>query len=331
MKVLAADIGGTKTLLRLVEASEQGYEVLDERRYASAEYATFAPLVEDFLTSRDTGIAAACLAVAGPVDGRHARTTNLPWTLDAGELEQSLGIPHVLFINDFQAIGLGLEALAPEDVLTLQPGEPEVHGVRAVIGAGTGLGEGLLVWHGEGDQGRYEALASEGGHANFAPADTLQSALLQWMLARHEHVSNELVLSGPGLINLYRFMHAYEEGSPETLARVLAEPDPAATISGLALGEADPLAVRTLDLFCRIYGGRAGDLALGGLARGGVYVSGGIAPKIVAKLRDGTFLEAFRQKGKMAELMATIPVHIVLNEHVGIMGAAVVAARAASA
>ncbi|HKK07025.1 MAG TPA: glucokinase [Gammaproteobacteria bacterium] len=332
MKVVAGDIGGTKTLLRLVEtgsgqASE--LEVLEERRYASGDYETFAPLMRDFLSEHGQDVTGACLAVAGPVDGRRARTTNLPWELDADELERSLGLPRTSLINDFQAVGEGLEALAPEDLLTLQAGEPRAQDTRAVIGAGTGLGEGLLVWRGKEGQGRYEALATEGGHSGFSPTDEIQIALLRWLQARHDHVSNELVLSGPGLVNIYRFLHEYEEGPADILARVLAEDDPAATISGLALGEAEPVATRALDLFCRIYGARAGDLALTGLARGGVFVAGGIAPQILTKLRDGQFVEAFCHKGKMAELMRTIPIHVVLNADVGVMGAAVVAAREA--
>jgi len=334
MKVVTGDIGGTKTLLRMVETQpEDGGEdfpVLEERRYASGEYDSFGPLLEDFLAGRGAEIAAACLAVAGPVDGRRAHTTNLPWELDAGALEQSSGIPRIELINDFQAVGLGLDSLAPEDLLTLQSGEPRERGVRALIGAGTGLGEGLLLWRaGDGGGHYYEALATEGGHAGFAPGDPLQVALWQWLAARHEHVSNELVLSGPGLVNIYRFMHEHEEGPANVLSRVLAEQDPAATISGLALGEAEPLAIRALDLFCRAYGSRAGDLALSGLARGGVYVAGGIAPQIQTKLRDGSFVEAFCRKGKMSELMRTIPLNVVLNADVGSLGAAAVAARAA--
>lgn len=320
--LLAGDIGGTKTLLQLAET---GGNVLAERRFDSPVYAGLNEIVAEFLRqSSAPAIAGACFGVAGPVTGGRASITNLPWRIDAAAISAQIGIPQVRLINDFQAVAYGIEALESHDLETLQAGEPQEHGVRAVIGAGTGLGEGFMVWQGE----CYEALPSEGSHADFAPADALQTELLRHLAARHGHVSYERLVSGPGLVNIFDFLRARERGeaTPE-LRAAMAAGDPAAAISRYALAGDDPLASRALDLFVRIYGAEAGNLALKVLARGGVYLAGGIAPQIIAKLKDGTLLHAFADKGRFAGLLRTIPVHVVLNPQVGLLGAARVAER----
>lgn len=319
--LLAGDIGGTKTLLRLSE----GGRAIAEQRFESVAYAGLEPIIAEFL--RDCpprAIAAACFGVAGPVEGGQAKITNLPWRIDAAAIAAEFGIPQVRLINDFQAVAYGIEALGSDDLLTLQAGAPLEYGVRAVIGAGTGLGEGFMVWQG----GQYEALPSEGSHVDFAPADMRQAELLRYLAARFGHVSYERLVSGPGLANIFDFLRDSEEGgaSSELLAAV-KEGDPSAAISRFALAGNDRLATEALDLFIRIYGAEAGNLALKVLAHGGVYVAGGIAPQIIEKLKDGRFLKAFADKGRYAELLATIPVYVVLNPNVGLMGAERVAGR----
>ncbi len=331
MKVLAGDIGGTKTLLRVLEADGTGFHTLAELRYASVDYPRFMPLVDDFLAS--TGIdghtiAAACFGIAGPTDGRHARTTNLPWEIDADALAQELRLGEVSLLNDFEAVGYGIDVLAPDDLLTLQSGTPRPRAVRAVLGAGTGLGVALLVWEGD----HYRVLPSEAGHTGFAPADTLQLELLRWLLQREDPPSLEHVLSGQGLVNIFEFLCAYETAAAgEPLRHTMAQGDRAAAISAAALSGSDPVAVQALELFCTVYGSIAGNLALIALAYGGLYVAGGIAPKIIERLRDGAFIRAFNHKGKMANLAQQIPVHVVCNEQVGLLGAAAVALRHARA
>ena len=323
MPILAGDIGGTKTLLQLKE----GAEVLFERRFDSNAFATFEDLLAIFLDqAASEGLAelsAACIGVAGPVEGRRAQVTNLPWRLDADALAARFGIPRLQLINDFQAVGYGLETLSDDDLRVLQVGRARPGAPRALIGAGTGLGEGILVWSGD----HYEVLASEGGHVDFAPTDALQRALLAWLSERQPRVSYENIVSGPGLETLYRFhaAHFSAQASAELLA-ALDQGKGGAMISQAA-GQGDVLAGRTLDMFVKIYGAQAGNLALTCLAAGGVYIAGGIAPRMSNRIGSGAFMAAFRDKGKMGELLTRYPVYLVMNPRVGLQGAAEVAAR----
>ncbi len=328
MKVLAGDLGGTHARLAIAEVEGTRHRTLREHTYASGDYPDPIDFLRAFLA--DEGVAAACLAVAGPVEDHRehqtARVTNLPWNLDSRDLAQGLGVPALRLINDFQAVGYGLEGLQPKDLVELQAGRPRPHAPRALIGAGTGLGMGLLVWQG----GHYEVLPSEGGHADFAPAEPLQDALLAWLRERYGHVSWERVLSGPGLVNLYHFLRQREpQRANAALDRAMADGDPAAEISEFALWHGDALAREALELFVRLYGAAAGNLALTTLPRGGLFVAGGIAPKILDVLHTGEFVTAFRDKGRMAALMDTIPVWVVINARVGLVGAALAAARLA--
>ncbi|MHB0985526.1 MAG: glucokinase [Sulfuricella sp.] len=320
--ILAGDIGGTKTLLRLAET---GNEVLAERHFDSRAYASLNEIVAEFLRENAVHpVAAACFGVAGPVEGGSAKITNLPWRIEAAAISARFDIPQVVLINDFQAVAYGIEALESHDLAALQTGEPLHHGVRAVIGAGTGLGEGFMVWQ----EDHYEALPSEGSHADFAPSDALQIELLRYLSRKYGHVSCERLVSGPGLVDIFGFLHDREGLDVSSALRVAMETgDPSAAISRFALEDRDRLAMQALDLFVRIYGAEAGNLALKVLARGGVYVAGGIAPKIMEKLKDGSFLRAFSDKGRFAGLLGAIPVHVVLNPKVGLMGAARVAER----
>lgn len=319
---LAGDVGGTKTLLRLFEA---GGGALAERRFDSASFSSLEQVVAAFLgDSPPLSLVAACFGVAGPVEGGRANITNLPWRIDEASITAEFHIPQVRLINDFQAVAYGIETLESHDLATLQAGAPQECGVRAVIGAGTGLGEGFMVWQG----GYYEAFPSEGSHADFAPADALEIELLRYLAARYGHVSYERLLSGPGLVNIFEFLRdSRGQQATAELQAAMRTGDPAAEISEYALAGKDDLAVSALDLFARIYGAEAGNLALKVLARGGVFIAGGIAPQILSKLKGGEFLHAFVDKGRFAGLLEDIPVHVVLNPKVGLIGAARVAER----
>jgi len=326
--VLAGDIGGTTTRLQIAACGGGHCRLLHEQRFASAAFAQFSAVLREFLRNAPAAeIHAACFGVAGPVQptagGQFVQVTNLPWQLDSGALAREFGIARVRLINDFQAIGYAIEHLAPDQLLVVQPGEPIVHAPRAVLGAGTGLGQALLIWQGE----HYEVLATEGGHADFGPTDELTVELSRYLLAHFGHASYELILSGAGLVRLYAFLREREK-APEsaTMVEALRQGDPAA-ITHAALQAGDPLANRVLDLFVRIYGAQAGNLALSAGATGGVYIAGGIAPIIASRLETDAFRQAFRNKGSMSAYAARIPVTIVTDAEPGLAGARQVALR----
>lgn len=332
MKVLAGDLGGTKTLLLVADCGPGVCRPLQEQRYESAAFDGLLPMVRAFLTTlgpEHAGLQRACFGVAGPVapvspERQQARITNLPWELDTDRLANGLGLARVRLINDFQAVGYGIEALQGEDLVTLQPGAPAHGGPRVVIGAGTGLGEGLLLWH----ENHYEALGSEGGHVDFAPADTEQDAILEALRKRYGRVSYERVLSGPGLVNVFEHLPLAPGETPSAeLRQAMVQGDPAAAISEFACSGRDPVAQRALRCFIRIYGAQAGNLALTALATGGVFLAGGIAPKILEQLREGPFLDAFLDKGRMRPLLERIPIQVIRNPRVGLLGAALAASR----
>lgn len=316
--ILAADIGGTKTLLQLSQAGGNGREVLREQRFDSGAYADFETLLDEFLSAaRAEGlvdIAAACIAVAGPVTGAQANVTNLPWIIRSDVLKQRFSLPRLRLINDFQAVGYGIDALTANDLLVLQTGRVEARAPRAVIGAGTGLGEGILVWQ----QDHYEVLATEGGHVDFAPTDALQREFLAYMSERQPRLSYEQVLSGKGLVSLYRFLVHHHGATPLTLSL-----DAAAVSDAAERGDA--LAAQALEMFVRIYGAQAGNLALTCLAAGGVYIAGGIAPRIRERMTDGSFMAAFCDKGAMKSLLVHYPVSLILDTAIGLKGAALAA------
>jgi len=328
--VLAGDIGGTKTLLQLSESNNSGTKAVFEKRYVSADFAEFDHMLKDFMNESGAHGAApdaACFGIAGPVSGRTARTTNLPWTLNADMLEDHFKIPRVRLINDFESVGYGIEALQDEDIVTLQTGTEVKHATRVIIGAGTGLGHGLLVWHND----HYEVVASEAGHSSFAPTDDLEIELLQYLRKRYGHATWERAVSGRGLVNLFEFMLDSGKSESSALNKARQAEDPAAAISRFALSGEDKLAADTLELFVKLYGAQTGNLALTGLATGGVYVAGGVAPRIIDKLKDGVFMSAFIDKEeRMQDLLRAMPVRVVVNAHVGLMGSALAAARLAN-
>ena len=313
---IAGDIGGTKTLLRISAAD--GVPLL-QKSYSSANYSGLGEILDEFL--REAGasnVVAARFALAGPVSGRRVKLTNLPWEVDADALAARFAISRISLINDFEAVGRGIAALLPGDLLTLQSGVPQEQGVRVVVGAGTGLGVAWLSWMDEG----YAVHPSEGGHMDFAPADATQYALLQYLQQRHGHVSYERIVSGPGLVAIFEFLRDSGLGLPSAqLVAAMGEGDAAASVTRFAQQGDEPIAQATLDLFVRVYGAFVGNLALLALPRGGIYVAGGIAAKIAATMKRGDFMRAFHDKGRYTGLLETLPLHIVTNPHVGLLGA----------
>jgi glucokinase len=308
MRLIAGDLGGTKVLLRCVGADGS---VLLHERFESAAYATFEGMLSEFVARIDGPVAAACFAVAGPVYEGRATVTNVGWTLSESALSRSCAIPRVSLVNDFYAAALGVTLLRSEDLVSLQRGIRDPSAPIAVLGAGTGLGEAILVKHGDA----YHVVASEGGHQDFAPQDEEQARLFLHLHQQLGHVSWERVVSGMGLVNIFTFLTA-EERTPAEIAE------------GAERGERD--AVRAFEMFVDAYGAEAGNMALRVLARGGVYLAGGIAAKNVHAFTDGRFVEAFRRKGRFSQLMETIPCDLIINEEVGLLGAVEAARRLAS-
>jgi len=315
-QILYGDIGGTKTVLQLAEMAGGGIRECCTKRYDSATFATFSDILHDFLdqtTIRPP--AAACFAVAGPIADQQATLTNLPWQISSANIAQEFSIAAVKLINDFEAVALAIENLPSSDLIALQTGLPHAHAMRVVLGAGTGMGVAWLAWI----NGRYFALPTEAGHIDFAPLTPLQSGLLEWLQQRFGHVSVERLLSGSGLTNIFKFLQM--QSTTPDLPVIELEEDNGAAVTALAQSGKHPAALQALELFAEIYGAYAGNLALAGLCRGGVYVAGGIAPKMIDTLRGGGFMRAFRAKGRFSALLHEIPVHVVTNPAPGLLGA----------
>jgi glucokinase len=324
--ILAGDIGGTTTRLALFEMQRGAPVPQAQADYPSPKYPGLEAILAEFLKDKGAQIKAACFGVAGPVRQGRVETPNLKWVVDAASVARQIGIDRVELLNDLEATAQGTLALKDEDFEVLQAGEAEPQGNRAVIAAGTGLGEALLVHEAKG----YRPLASEGGHADFAPRDGLEVELLLHLASIHGHVSYERVVSGPGLVSLYRFLRESGRGEePEWLSRKLASEDPAPVIATAALEGTSPLCSLALDRFVSVYGAEAGNLALKVLATGGVYLGGGIAPKILPKLREKTFIESFLAKGRYRKLLEKVPVRVILNQRTALLGAALRGAGAA--
>lgn len=319
MIVLAGDVGGTNTRLALYEAHASSLEWIADCSLPSDGERGLAALVRHFLGNHPASPGAACFGVAGPVKNGRVRTTNLPWELDESELERELGIARVTLINDLEATAWSIDALPAAAVLTVHAGEGDGRGHRAVVAAGTGLGVALLVETSAG----HAICASEGGHAGFSPVTELDHALCEHLTRRFGRVSNERLVSGPGLFNIFEFLLSYRRltPSPEVTA-ALQRGDPAAVIARAALAGTCAVSAEALDLFARYFGAAAGDIALVGLARGGVYLAGGIPPKILPKLQEPVFLEGFLSKGRMRPLVTSMPVHVILDDNAALLGAA---------
>ena len=319
--ILAGDVGGTKTALALFEVRRRALVVVREGVLASHDFAGLPDAIRQFmLEGSPASIDAACVGVAGPmIDGR-STAVNLPWVVDEASLADAVSTRRVKLVNDLEATGQGALGLPRAALATLQAGEPR-KATMALIAAGTGLGEVLLVWDGR----RHRVVSSEGGHADFAPRTELETELFRFLRKEFGRVSYERVVSGPGLYNIYRFLLA-SGGGPESewLRSRMETGDPSAAIAEAALDQRDPRAVQALETFVTVYGAETGNLALKALAIGGIFIGGGIAPKIRARLEDGTFVEAFRDKGRLSGMMASIPIHLVLEPRAALLGAAAI-------
>lgn len=346
-QLLAGDTGGTKTNLVLMETQGTGagtkLKTLYESRYVSAEFSDLVPMVRKFLAQAAESLGAqpapekACFSIAGPVVDNTSSLTNLSWLLDAERLEKDLAIAHMSLINDFAAIGYGIAGLESTDLHTLQEGEPKPDAPLAVIGAGTGLGQGFLIQDGE----MYRVYPTEGGHTDFAPRNEMEFQLLRYLRdkLRLSRISVERVVSGMGIVAIYQFLRDRQAASEDAdvAAAVctwereagLSEKsvDPAAVIAIAAVEKHDSLCKQTMEMFVELYGAEAGNLALKLLPYGGLYVAGGVAAKNLPLMSSGLFLRAMTDKGRMRSLMERIPVHVILNQKVGMLGAALCASR----
>lgn len=324
---LAGDIGGTKTILALFSREAGPHSPQVETIFPSGSYESLEAIVSEFLAANPAPIEAACFGVAGPVVAGRAEITNLPWVIDAADLGTAFGIPNVRLLNDLESIAYAVPILEDDDVAILNPGAAVPGGAIAVIAPGTGLGEAFLTWAG----GHYQAHPSEGGHASFAPNTPTELELLVYLMDRLGHVSWERVCSGIGIPNIYAYFRdkVFSQETPAVAARLAAATDPTPVIVGAALDpEAPcPLCEATLDTFVGILGSEAGNLALKIFATGGVYLGGGIPPRILPLLGHNRFLEAFRHKGRFADLVAEIPVRVILNPKAALLGAAAAALR----
>ncbi len=317
--ILAGDVGGTKCNVALFSEKDGRLTTVFKQRFASKDFAQFEYIAKEFLRLAvphlmTEKIRAAGFGIAGPVINNRVRATNLPWVVDAATLQKELNVQNVVLLNDLGATGHSIEHLAPEEFCVLNPGKPEPGGTRALLAAGTGLGQSILVWDGQ----RYRVVPSEGGHSDFAPHTEQQIELLRFMRRRYPQVSWELILSGRGFRTLHEFL------GPNVRHHSFEDPDldPAPEITKLGLAKVCPVCADVLDLWTAIYGAEAGNLALKVLALGGVYVAGGIAVKILEKIKDGTFFKAFQDKWKFEGLLNNIPVSVVLNESAPLLGAA---------
>ena len=326
--LLAGDIGGTKTLLGLFDRDRDRPRQLVVREYATLDFDSLDELTEVFLddTGAAASVAAVCLGAAGPVTGLVARLTNVPWMVDAGALAERLGDCPVQLLNDLEALAYAVPVLEPDELAVLQEGVSVAGGNAAIIAAGTGLGESLL----HNVDGQFIPSASEGGHADFSARTGRELALVEHLTAIYGRVENDRVISGPGLVRLFRFTHGVigtsTRGACAAVGSGVEEGELPAAISACALGGRCEQCVEALEMFVEAYGAEAGNLALRSMATAGIYLGGGIAPKILPALESGAFLEAFCSKAPLTDLLRTIPVSVILNPAAGLLGAAVKAA-----
>jgi glucokinase len=345
MIVLAGDIGGTNARLALYEVARHGngtpptFTSLFEKTFPSKSHGSLDEIADAFLYAGETetkgrvakgrGIDGACFGIAGPIENNRCHATNLPWVVDGRQLASRLGMERVTLVNDFSAAALGVTAVGPSELVPLGGGTAVARGPIAVLGAGTGLGEAFLLW--SEAEGRYEVIPSEGGHTDFAPRTPLEVGLLDFLTSKYGRVSCERVLSGNGLVDIFAFLSQEPACRPlirqETSAVFAAGAgrDAAAEISSRALAGTDPICEMSLALFCSVMGAVAGNLGLTVLASGGVFVAGGIAPRILTYLQKGGFREAFERKGRLHTLVERLPAFVVTHPQPGLLGAATIA------
>jgi len=317
--ILAGDIGGTHARLAFFDVSNGRFRMVSDSVFSSREYRGLDEIVLRFLGDSRLDADAACFGVAGPVRNGRVETSNLPWVVEAKQLARELKLDQALIINDLEANAWGIATLEAKDVVSLNPGNAKAIGNQGVIAAGTGLGEAGLYWDGLD----YRVFACEGGHSDFAPRNELEMELVRYLASRYGHVSYERVVSGPGLVNVFHFLRDTGRGTePSWLSQAMHDGDAAAAISSAGIEGRCALCEQALNLFVSAYGAEAGNLALKLMATGGVYIGGGIAPKILPKLAEPLFLEAFTSKGRMRPLLEGIPIHVITNDKTGLQGAA---------
>ena len=319
--ILAGDIGGTKTNLALYEYKNGQLVLNAKHQFVSQDYKSFSDVIQEFMLSYKVKvIETVCLGIAGPVINGICHTTNLPWIIDTKELQKVCKTSKVKLLNDLEATAYGMLYLDEDEFVNVNPNAKKSEANRAVIAAGTGLGEAILFYDGK----NYHPIGSEGGHCDFAALNTLQDELLIWMRKRHsDHVSIERLVSGVGIYTIYEFLKEQNFASEsKTMLELEEGEDKNAMVTQCALKEADPLCIETMRLFVEIYGAEAGNLALKSLSLGGVYIGGGIAPKILPFLTDGNFLNAFISKGRFKETLSNMEVKISLNQNTALLGAA---------
>lgn len=344
--ILAGDIGGTKTNLALYDWANERVDPLRLESFHSADYTSLEDILLEFLVpgnppvgieshessnaipmpgmppTSEAKLTAACFGIAGPVIDNHCETTNLPWVVDGPTIARRFAIPRAQLLNDLEATAYGILSLRPDELEVLNVGNPpRKRQALALIAAGTGLGESILFWDGKS----YRPMPSEGGHADFAPNNDQEIDLLRYLRSQYLHVSYERILSGPGLHAIYEFLRDTKKNEPTWLAERIKAGNPAAEIAQAGLQGQAEIATQALELFASIYGAEAGNLALKALSLDGVYVGGGIAPKLITKLQDGTFMKGFANKGRYKRLMSQIPVKVIMNQHTALLGAASVA------
>lgn len=317
--ILAGDIGGTNARLAYFQPQNGHLRLVSERIFPSREHSELGEIVTEFLQDSATRPEVACFGVAGPVRNGRVETSNLPWIIEQSRLAKQIHLPATMLINDLEASAWGIGALGASDLVPLNHVTGPIVGNQAVVAPGTGLGEAGLFWDGS----RHHVFACEGGHTDFAPQDDLQIELLKFLRARFGHVSYERILSGPGLVNVYEFLRDHEGGKEsKEFAAEIAGSDPAAAISRAALDGKHPLAEKALDIWVSVYGAEASNLALKTMATGGLFLAGGISPKILAKLTAPKFMQSFLEKGRLRSLVESIPVQVVMNDKAGLLGAA---------
>jgi glucokinase len=320
--ILAGDIGGTNARLALFDVQNHEFNLQQLSIFPSRHYSGLDQIVGEFVRNAKVHPTQACFGIAGPVNNGRVEASNLPWIIESKRLAEELRLSKAVLINDLEATGWGIGALCSNDLVPLNNVVSitgTASGNQAVIAAGTGLGEGGLYWDGT----RHHVFASEGGHCDFAPEDDLQLELYKYLRGRYGHVSYERVLSGPGLINIFEFLRDTGRGHPpDWLVAEMVEKDAAATISNAALEGQCTMCEQALDIFVSVFGAEAGNLALKLKSTGGVFLAGGIAPKILPKLATPLFLEAFLAKGRLRHLMEIIPIQVITNDKLGLLGAA---------
>lgn len=317
--ILGGDIGGTKTNLAFFEIKENQLIISAEKKYSSTDHSSLTEIVADFVKSHNLEVKSACFGIAGPVKNGEAKTTNLPWDVKIENLAKTLQCNKVQLINDLEANAWGINSLKENELCTLFEGKEKVAGNRALISAGTGLGEAGIFFDGKS----YHPFATEGGHADFAPRNDKEVALLNYLTKPYGHVSYERVLSGHGLYNIYQFLNDYyKKKTSKEMSEEMLHEDPAMIISKKALEQSDPICVEALDMLISFYGAEAGNCALRFMAYGGVYIGGGIAPKILEKLKTSLFIESFLGKGRLRPILEDFTIKVILNDKTALIGAA---------